>query len=309
VFSHFDPSILPAHDRPHNTSQPGPTASDPKYAMDPFEFLSWCPTGVQRVIAAGASNFIGFVDEKTVLKFPLVCSNEKNSFSHGFEHRQSLRDAAVKGLEIENLILQHLGQHPRIVGLLGIHEDGLLLENMANGSVDNYLRNNSTRTPSSQRLQWACQAADGLAYVHSKGVLHCDISVGNFLLNSDLELKMCDFQGRLLNHDESIILNGGAAESTMSSMPRPVANLCDQKTDMFALGTAIYVMMSDQLPFPDLDPAEDEEEIQKRFREFTFPPLETVLTGSVVRKCWMGGYATASEIAKDLRCMVDYNLE
>jgi serine/threonine protein kinase len=277
--------------------------------MDPYEFRSWSPAGVKQVIAAGASNFIGLVDENTVLKFPLVPPNEENLFSsHGHEYRRKFREAAVKGLEIEEQILRHLRQHPRIVGLVRKNDNGLLLENMTNGSVENYLRTNAARTPFSQRLKWAWRAAQGLAYIHDKRVLHCDISVGNLLLDSNLEVKICDFQGRILDHEGSTKLQGGASESTMSSMPRPDVNLCNEKTDMFALGTAIYVIMSGQLPFPDLDPAEDEHEIQRRFRECEFPPLETFQTGFVVRKCWMGDYSTASEIVTDIRCMIDHIL-
>jgi serine/threonine protein kinase len=278
--------------------------------MDPYEFRSWCPAGVKQVIAAGGSNFIGLVDEKTVLKFPHVPPNEKDVFtSHGLDLRRRIREAAVEGLEIEEQILRHLGQHPRVIGLVRRTEDGLLLENMTNGSVESYLRKNAAATPFSQRVKWAGQAADGLAYIHKKGVLHCDISVGNLLLDSNLQVKLCDFQGRVLNDDGSIKLEGRAAENTMSSMPRSDPDMCNERTDMFALGTAIYVMMTVQLPFPDLDPVEDEDEIQRRFRECEFPPLEDIQAGSVIRKCWVGDYSTASQLAEDIRCLVDCSRE
>ncbi|KAL1844988.1 hypothetical protein VTK73DRAFT_1385 [Phialemonium thermophilum] len=73
---------------------------------------------------------------------------------------------------------------------------------MPNGSVDRYLRDHAPGD--SLRLKWARQAAEGLAYAHSRGVLHCDVSVGNFLLDANLDLKLGDFQGRLLNDDGSI---------------------------------------------------------------------------------------------------------
>jgi hypothetical protein len=95
----------------------------------------------------------------------------------------------------------------------------------------------------------------------------------------------------------------------MSSMPRSDPNLCDEKTDIFALGTAIYVMMCGVLPFPDLDPAEDEDEIQRRFRERNFPPLDIIRAGSIVRKCWMAEYSTASELENDIRCHLDHGPE
>lgn len=68
-------------------------------------------------------------------------------------------------------------------------------------------------------------------------------------------------------------------------------------------------MMSGQLPFPGLDPTEDEDEIQRRFREGEFSALESISAGSVVRKCWLEDYSTASEIVEDIRHTVSCNSE
>jgi serine/threonine protein kinase len=83
----------------------------------------------------------------------------------------------VKGLEVEEQILRILGKHPRIIQLKGRHEDGLLLEYLPNGSIERYLRSNAPCTTVAQRLRWGQQAAEGLAYVHMKNVIHCDVSI------------------------------------------------------------------------------------------------------------------------------------
>ncbi|KAF2753049.1 kinase-like protein [Pseudovirgaria hyperparasitica] len=281
-----------------------------KLTMDPYEFWPWYPEGVSRIIAAGASNYIAIVDESTVLKFPIVPPQEEDVYTiGGLNYRRQLREAAVKGLEVEERILQHLGPHPRVIRLIQRHRDGLLLENMANGSVQKYLQENDSKTSLYQKLEWAWQAAEGLAYIHERNVLHCDFSIGNLLLDSNLMVKLCDFQGKLLDSDGSIILDGGAAVNTISSMPRPDYNICNQKSDIFALGTAIYIMITGQSPFPGLDPIDDEHEIQRRFRESDFPPLKTLYVGDIVRKCWMQQYAQATEIMDDIRRLQGYEAE
>lgn len=252
--------------------------------MNPFEFQSWCPRGVSHCIAAGASNYIAVVDEETVLKFPLVPPEEEDVYTTGgLKMRKIIIESAVEGLKVEEQILQRLGKHPRIIRLVEKHEDGLLLEYMANGSVENYLRHVAPNTSLRPRLKWARQAAEGLAYIHDKNVLHYDFSIGNLLLDKDLTLKICDFQGRLLDFDGSIILDEGAAESTTSSMPRPDPNICNRQTDMFTLGTAIYFMMTGQPPFPDLDPIDNEDEIQRRFKHGDFPPLKSRQGGDIIQ--------------------------
>jgi serine/threonine protein kinase len=102
-------------------------------------------------------------------------------------------------------------------------------------------------------LKWALHAAEAFAYIHTKRVIHCDIGPGNLLLDRDLNVRVSDFQGRLLYPNGTIRLNGDSAEGVKSSMPRSDPNDADQKTDIFALGSAIYFIIKGHLPFPELD--------------------------------------------------------
>jgi serine/threonine protein kinase len=270
--------------------------------MDPYEFRPWYPRGVRSFVTAGASHYIAHFSKETVLKFPLVPPREEAAYTaKGLAYRRSVRKAAVDGLDVEQQILRKLGPHPRIIRFVQKHEDGLVLEYMPNGSVERYLREIAPNTSLDQRLEWAWQAAEGLAYIHKNNVLHCDFSVGNLLLSNGLSTKLCDFQGRLLGPDGTVLVNGGAAESAMASMPRLDRNHCNQKTDIFAFGTALYFIMTGLPPFPDLDTVDDEDEIRRRFECCEFPPLEPYRGGDVVRKCWMGSYGCATEIVFDLQ--------
>jgi len=183
-----------------------------------------------------------------------------------------------------------------------------LLEYLSNGSVEQYLRSKAPYITVAQRLRWGYQTAEGLAYIHKKNILHCDISVGNLLPDTDLSIKLCDFQGRLLYSSGNIALDRGAAESVMSSMPRPNRNHQDRKTDIFAFGTALYFILADELPFPDLN-IDDEDEIWERFTRQDFPPLEKLPGGDVIRSCWTGVYDDASQAMGDLQTLRSCFLE
>ena len=271
--------------------------------MDPFTFNPWYPIGIKRIIAAGSSNYIALVDDNTVLKFPIAPPNEENLFTPKDQaFRRTFRQNAVQGLLIEEQILRTLGQHPRIIGLKQKkHKDGLLIEYAPNGSLESYLRDVKHNISLDQRLKWALQTAEGLAYVHNQNVLHCDMSVGNLLLDSNMNIKLSDFQGKLLQPDGTVIFNGGVGENTMSWMPRADRGLSNCKTDIFALGTVVYIITTGRLPFPGLVSVEDEDEVQRRFRTREFPTLERHLGGDVVRKCWTGVYESVSEAITDLR--------
>lgn len=49
------------------------------------EFRYYFPSGVQRVLAAGTSAFIGEVDDSTVLKYPLEPGGDRSRLEH--EHK------------------------------------------------------------------------------------------------------------------------------------------------------------------------------------------------------------------------------
>ncbi|KAB5511389.1 kinase-like domain-containing protein, partial [Coniochaeta sp. 2T2.1] len=84
--------------------------------------------------------------------------------------------------EAEIKRLHTLGQHRRIIGLKGFTDDGLYLERAVNGDLFQYLANHPTTTVK-RRLIWYRQAAEAIAYVHSKRVLHCDIRHRNLLVD------------------------------------------------------------------------------------------------------------------------------
>src|SRR4029450_13735168 len=49
------------------------------------------------------------------------------------------------------------------------------------------------RLPPEQALTFFREIAEALAYVHSKGILHCDLKPANVLLNSRDQIRLADF--------------------------------------------------------------------------------------------------------------------
>ncbi|KAI9048137.1 hypothetical protein LZ554_007932 [Drepanopeziza brunnea f. sp. 'monogermtubi'] len=82
-------------------------------------------------------------------------------------------------------------------------------------------------------------------------VLICDIHVRNILLDAGFHVKLCDFQGRLLGLNGEVLVSGGASENAESFMPREDKDHADAKTDIFALGSTIYFIMTGHRPYPE----------------------------------------------------------
>lgn len=115
-----------------------------------------------------------------------------------------------------------------------------------------------------------------------------------------MHTKLCDFQGRLLGRDGEILVSGGALENAESFMPRCDKEFADVKTDIFALGSTIYHIITGHRPFPRYDTIDDETTFEELYRKGEFPLLGAGVGGGVVRNCWGGKYESASEIVNDL---------
>src|SRR5204863_7911466 len=99
---------------------------------------------------------------------------------------------AIKSFECEKRALALLGPHPYIVRLLSASERSLCFEYHAHQSIRHYYER-FPLPPLEQRYQWCHQTVSGFAYIHSKNLIHHDISARNILLSSDLVIKICDF--------------------------------------------------------------------------------------------------------------------
>lgn len=238
--------------------------------------------GVKRIIAHGGGCWIGEIDEMTALKYP-----------HTGEE--------MKRVQIEAKILSILGSHSRVVQSKGLTKDGLLLEFAPNGNLCDYLTTHP-EVSVERRLAWCIQATEAVAYIHSKRVLHCDIRHDNLLLDANLDLKLADFQGQHFSVDGEILLDALSVESTKAYLPRKPADHASVRTDLFALGSAIYFIMMGHEVFPDLDKSKDEHEIERRFREGNFPADLHVCT-VITANCWNQLYLSARQVLADLEAV------
>lgn len=90
-------------------------------------------------------------------------------------------------------------------------------------------------------------------------------------------------------------------------MPRSDLNHADRKTDIFALGSAIYYIIQGHEPFPELNSLDDgdKSEIIARYSSGRFPPLGSHLGGNIVYRCWEGRYESNDKIAEDFKRLID----
>jgi serine/threonine protein kinase len=249
-------------------------------------YQHYYPPGVNRVLASGSSAFIGEIDDSIVLKYPLSPPNEDMS-----------------RLEAEKKFFEAVGQHKRISKLKGSSAMSLYLERAAKGNLYQYLFESTIPSPPvRQRLSWCREAAEAVVHVHGKGVVHCDIQPRNLLLDGDLHLKLSDFQGMLLSHEGTVLIDGCSRETTRYYRPRDDPAYADTKTYMFALGCTIYFIIMGHNVFPDIQDGEEGwyEKVQTRFTTHQFPD-DLHVCAEIAWKCWVGKYESVADILSDIK--------
>ncbi|KAL3447284.1 kinase-like domain-containing protein [Aspergillus insuetus] len=121
------------------------------------------------------------------------------------------------------------------------------MEYLENGNLKEYIRQNKDLTLQ-RRIQWSLQATEALCVLQALNVIHCDLSPRNFLLDSDLSLRIKDFGGASL--DDSDI---SATPATRFRPPQYDYNAKPvTQDDLFSLGSLIYFIMTGSYPYEDL---------------------------------------------------------
>jgi serine/threonine-protein kinase len=115
--------------------------------------------------------------------------------------------------------------------------------------------------PPLEMVDYAAQAALGLAHAHEQGIVHRDIKPSNILRTHEGRIKVLDLGlGVLMEADSSATFAtaDGIAVGTVDYMSPEQAcgREVDGRSDVFGLGCAMYHLMTGRLPFPGSNPIE-----------------------------------------------------
>jgi len=164
--------------------------------------------------------------------------------------------------------------------------------------------------PTDKALDHARQLCEALVYMHSEKVVHRDLKPENVLVTGDGTLKIMDFGIAL---DESARrLTWSGLSSTIGTpdymAPEQVSGRRgDVRTDIYALGTILYEMLTGELPYAGANvyammKAKTTEDPQPptAHRQDLDPHLEEIILHAIERVP-RDRYQTAAEMLKDLQ--------
>lgn len=155
------------------------------------------------------------------------------------------------------------------------------------------------------------QVARALGAAHAEGVIHRDVKPENVLLHENRCVKLTDFGIAQLVDVQSMTTTGQVLGSPGHMAPEQIEGRdCDARTDLFSLGTVLFLLATGALPFTGNNP----HQILKRIMEGLHQDpqqVRPVIGGKlskIIRKLLevepAKRYASASELERDLLAFV-----
>ncbi|KAI8544545.1 hypothetical protein RHMOL_Rhmol08G0305600 [Rhododendron molle] len=144
--------------------------------------------------------------------------------------------------------------HRNLVSIIGYCNEGqhmgLVYEYMVNGTIKEHLSEKNPKILSwENRLQIACDAAEGLAYLHDgckPPIIHRDIKTANILLTENMQAKVSDFGlSRLMSSDGGTHVSTLAAGTPGYIDPEYLEfNKLNEKSDVYSFGVVLLELIT-----------------------------------------------------------------
>jgi len=172
---------------------------------------------------------------------------------------QFLDDAAVRRRFVDEARLMASIDHPHVVPVYDYVDQAdccvLVMEYLPGGTVADRFAHDGLDATSAMAVALACAA--GLEAAHRHGVLHRDVKPSNLMFARNGTVKLTDFGiAKIVGGDETLVTRAGEIVGTPSYIAPEQARgqQLSPATDVYALATMLYQLLSGVLPFP---PGED----------------------------------------------------
>ncbi|UPK91811.1 hypothetical protein LCI18_002746 [Fusarium solani-melongenae] len=212
------------------------------------------------------------------------------------------------GLCREYDIYKVIGGHRRITTCFGlVHDDdgnaiALKLERATKGNLRHFIEETPEIPSMGRRLEMAGPVAEGVAYLHSRGVMWGDLSTRNVLVFGDDSLRVCDFASSAL---EKVCPEFGIHTYEPAygpALPEDQAyTLSMMQRELYALGSAIHEITTWKSPSAGIS-----RDIWDIAESGTMPVIaNNNVARDIVTRCWNFECDSAGDVVDDLAAVLE----
>jgi serine/threonine protein kinase len=142
--------------------------------------------------------------------------------------------------------------HRNIITIYDFGEEGgrayIVMELLTGESLTNLLAR-GVKLPLEQQVEIMMRVSEGLAFAHSRGIIHRDVKPANLFVTTDGQVKILDFG--VARIASSKLTRSGLLVGTPDYMsPEQVMGMVvDQRSDVFSAGAVFYQLLTGRKPF------------------------------------------------------------
>ncbi|KAF5018074.1 hypothetical protein F66182_9973 [Fusarium sp. NRRL 66182] len=256
------------------------------YLRLPFASLS-----CDDLIARGSGGQVLAISQSLVLKCPTLFDNPAPS------QEAEMRESAER-IENEKRIYSILGKrrHPHLLFSPRCISQGIFLHRQAM-TLDNRIRQCPSKPlPYQVQETWIRQLSSALSWLEKLGLVHGDLRPANIFLTADGDegnVQLGDFDAAVEKGNQLLV----ASEPFCRVLENYELPTGTHITEQFALGSCIYTIRFQRIPWHDVDPL-------TRVRRLMCGELpETssdTLFGILVSTCWLGSFTSVHAVEEEI---------
>jgi formylglycine-generating enzyme required for sulfatase activity len=131
----------------------------------------------------------------------------------------------------------------------------ILMECIDGEDLEAYRLRKGGKLPIEEVRRIAGEIIAGLGYLHDKGLVHLDLKPQNILITKSGEIKIADFGISRTIKEQVQAQREGTSQVPLGTLcfmaPEQLrGEVCDRRTDYYALGVILYVLTEGKLPMP-----------------------------------------------------------
>lgn len=150
-------------------------------------------------------------------------------------------------------------EHPNIVRVFDFageeSEHAFLAVELLTGPTLGDFRRGLDALPAEVAVVMTLSIARALAAAHAEGIIHRDVKPENVLLHRDELVKLTDFGIAHVADAQKFTATGQILGSPGHMAPEQIEHGdCDERSDLFSLGTVLYFLLTGHVPFEGKNP-------------------------------------------------------